>query len=112
MTRKAAKTRETAKAVPAKGKKGERRRPSRTLTLLLLALLCLGVMVQLSALNREIDKALDERTAYSEHLADLQRTNARLTEDISRRDDPDLIEEIAREDLGMAAPGEKVFIIN
>ena len=88
------------------------KRPSSRLTLVLLVLLCLGVMVQLSALNREIDGALEEREAYSQRLADLQRTNARLDEDISRRDDPELIEEIAREDLGMAAPGEKVFIIN
>lgn len=112
MARREAGTREKAKAVPARGRKGEQRRPSRPLTLVLLMLLCLGVMVQLSALNREIDEAQDERTAYSEHLADLQRTNAKLAEDIERRDDPELIEEIAREDLGMAAPGEKVFIIN
>ena len=45
-------------------------------------------------------------------LESLQRGNARLTEDIARRDDPALIEEIAREELGMARPGEKVFIIN
>ena len=40
------------------------------------------------------------------------RMMQKLAEDISRRDDPDLIEEIAREDLGMARPGEKIFIIN
>ena len=75
-------------------------------------MLCLGVMVQLSALNRQIDAAQEEREAYAQELEELRRTNPKLAEDISRRDDPDLIEEIAREDLGMARPGEKIFIIN
>lgn len=111
MAKKTAKPQTPAKAAPARGKT-ERKRPSNKLTLVLLAVLCLGVMVQLSALNREIDSALEERAAYSQRLEELQRSNAKLTEDIARRDDPELIEEIAREDLGMAAPGEKVFIIN
>ena len=97
---------------PAVAAKPEGRRPSGRLTLALLAALCLGVMVQLSALNREIDAAHEEREAYAQQLESLQRGNARLTEDIARRDDPALIEEIAREELGMARPGEKVFIIN
>ena len=58
------------------------------------------------------DAAQEEREAYAQELEELRRTNTKLAEDISRRDDPDLIEEIAREDLGMARPGEKVFIIN
>ena len=40
------------------------RRPASKLTLALLAMLCLGVMVQLSALNRQIDAAQEEREAY------------------------------------------------
>lgn len=88
------------------------RHPASKLTLALLAMLCLGVMVQLSALNRQIDAAQEEREAYAQELEELRRTNTKLAEDISRRDDPDLIEEIAREDLGMARPGEKIFIIN
>ena len=66
-------------------------------------------------LQRRITKreaAQEEREAYAQELEELRRTNTKLAEDISRRDDPDLIEEIAREDLGMARPGEKIFIIN
>ena len=44
-----------------------------------------------------------------ERLADLQETNERLAEDIANSKDPELIEEVAREDLGMAVPGEKIF---
>jgi cell division protein FtsB len=42
-----------------------------------------------------------------------QRTeNARLREEARRlREDPSAIEEIARRDLGLLRPGEKVFII-
>lgn len=106
MAKKAVKPQTAGKAGPAP------RRPASKLTLALLAVLCLGIMVQLSALNRQIDAAHEERETYAQELEALQRTNAKLAEDISRRDDPDLIEEIAREDLGMARPGEKVFIIN
>ena len=44
-----------------------------------------------------------------EKLADLQKTNEKLAEDIANSQDPELIEEVAREDLGMVAPGEKII---
>jgi cell division protein FtsB len=55
------------------------------------------------------------RSAYSELAADLTRAraeNARLREEARRlREDPDTIEAIARRELGLIRPGEKLFII-
>ena len=45
-------------------------------------------------------------------IARLRAENARLREDARRlREDPAAIEEIARRELGLIKPGEKVFII-
>jgi cell division protein FtsB len=55
------------------------------------------------------------RKQYDELAADLARLrgeNASLREDARRlREDPAAIEEIARRELGLMSPGEKVFII-
>jgi cell division protein FtsB len=48
----------------------------------------------------------------SADIARLQAENARLREEARRlREDPAAIEEIARRDLGLMSPGEKLFII-
>jgi cell division protein FtsB len=45
-------------------------------------------------------------------IASVRQENARLREEIRRlREDPSFIEEIARRELGLIRPGEKVFII-
>ena len=55
------------------------------------------------------------RRAYDTAAATLGRQraeNARLREEVRRlREDPDTIEEVARRELGLIRPGEKVFII-
>jgi cell division protein FtsB len=58
-------------------------------------------------------RARREYDAATAALA-LQRTeNAQLREEARRlREDPDAIEEIARRDLGLIKPGERVFIIH
>jgi cell division protein FtsB len=45
-------------------------------------------------------------------IARQRAENARLREEVRRlREDPAAIEEIARRDLGLIRPGEKVFIV-
>jgi cell division protein FtsB len=45
-------------------------------------------------------------------IARQRAENARLREEVRRlRDDPGTIEEVARRELGLMRPGEKVFII-
>jgi cell division protein FtsB len=58
---------------------------------------------------------LQARKEYDEMSAAIARQradNARLREEVRRlTDDPGAIEEIARRDLGLIRPGERVFII-
>lgn len=45
-------------------------------------------------------------------LADVRAENTRLREEAHRlREDPDAVEDLARRELGLIKPGEKLFII-
>ena len=57
-------------------------------------------------------RARKEYDALAAALARQRAENARLREDVRRlREDPAAIEEIARRELGLIKPGEKVFIV-
>ncbi len=57
-------------------------------------------------------RARKEYDALAAALAHQRAENARLREDARRlREDPAAIEEIARRELGLIKPGEKVFIV-
>ena len=50
--------------------------------------------------------------ALSAAVTQKREENGRLTEEVRRlQDDPDAIEELARRELGLIRPGEKVFIV-
>lgn len=65
--------------------------------------------------DRGLLAMLRARRQYDELAATIARQradNARLREEARRlREDPDAIEEVARRDLGLIRPGEKVFIV-
>ena len=56
---------------------------------------------------RVIDEA--EEAALAAQIAQIERENAQLQEDLDNADNPELIEEIARNELGMVMQDEKVF---
>lgn len=101
------------KKTPEKGKqKKEKKRPSSTLTAVILLALLIGISVQIVNLMGQIKTARAEEALYASRLAELEAANSRLEEDIANRDSLDLIEDIAREELGLVSPGEKVFIFS
>jgi cell division protein FtsB len=65
--------------------------------------------------DRGLLAMLRARHHYDELAATIARQrseNVRLREEVRRlREDPAAIEEIARRDLGLIRPGEKVFIV-
>lgn len=93
----------------AQPKKNERKRPSSKLTGLILVILMIGIGVQLGHMRTQLRSAQAEEAVYAQRLTELQQVNARLSEDIENSDDPELVEEIARNELGMVTAGEKVF---
>jgi cell division protein FtsB len=57
-------------------------------------------------------KARRQYSALEQSLAHARTENARLREEARRlREDPSAVEEIARRELGLIKPGEKLFIV-
>lgn len=99
-------------AMAPEKKEKKRKRPSGKLTALILIVMLVGIGVQILHLYGQLRTAKAEEALYAARLADLEATNGRLAEDIANRDNMDLIEDIARNELGMACEGEKVFIFS
>lgn len=87
----------------------KRKRVSGFLTGLILLVLIVGVGVQLYRLQDQLRIARAEEAALSAQIDQLERENEELAADIANAGDPELIEKIAREELGMVLQNEKVF---
>ncbi len=101
----------TQKAAPSK-RKTQKKPPKKLGGRLMggvLLLLFLAASVQLVELLGDLQEARAEEAAYAQQKAALEQENARLEADIARSGDPDTVANIARDELGLVAPGEKVF---
>ena len=80
-------------------------------------LVFIGCMVLLDSLFGErglveMMRKRDEGRALAQQLAKLREQNEHLLEEIQKvQDDPATIEDLAKRDLDMIKPGEKLFII-
>jgi cell division protein FtsB len=96
---------------PAPRPAGRTKRVVRVLLLFVAAVVIVDAVVG----DRGLLAMLRARHRYDQLAATIagQRSeNARLREEVRRlREDPSAIEEIARRDLGLIRPGEKVFIV-
>jgi len=92
-------------------------RRARNRRLLHIGLILVAIVIVLDALagDRGLLAMLRVRGQYNALAATLAREraeNARLAEQARRlREDPTAVEEVARRELGLIKPGEKVFII-
>lgn len=106
-------TRDTAKASTG-GRPQPQRRGRRILAAFGFFVVCLLVVEALVG-DQGLVATMRARRQYdqlSAELARLQAENGRLREEARRlREDPAAIEEIARRELGLMSPGEKLFII-
>lgn len=84
-------------------------RRSNRFALLLLVAIILMMSVMLKQMNAQLDQARSEQSIYAQHLAALQEQNDKLAEAIANSDNQDVVEDIARNDLGLASQGEKIF---
>jgi cell division protein FtsB len=96
---------------PAPRPVGRTKRVVRVLLLFVAAVVIVDAVVG----DRGLLAMLRARHQYDELAATIARQrgeNVRLREEVRRlREDPGAIEEIARRDLGLIRPGEKVFIV-
>ena len=73
-------------------------------------LLLLALLLLIGAhLRQEISRAEAEKQTLSAQLEQQQRENDSLSSALEKADDPEYLQELAREQLDMVSPGEKVF---
>lgn len=96
---------------PPAGKKGDAMRVKRAglLTKILILVLLIVVAVSLLELNSRVDQAQAQKEDLARQVAEQTQTNADLADAIEHSDDPDRIADVAREKLGLVAPGEIIF---
>ena len=101
----------------SKRQPSESRRTTRTRRIVQLLLLFFGIVIIVDALVGD-QGLLVMRRANRQHaelaaaIASQRAENVRLRDEVRRlTEDPAAIEEVARRDLGLIRPGEKLFII-
>lgn len=96
-----------AKGKPTKKTKQRTRASLFTKVLILVLLAATGW--QLHRLQGQVDAAQTEKAALAAQVDAQRQTNDALSSDIASSDSQEKMEEIAREDLGLVSPGERVF---
>lgn len=96
-------------ARPPQKKKKAPAPPSSRLTVLLLAALLLAIGVQIYRMFGQLQEARAQEATYARQLSELQEINRQLQEDLDNAGSLDLIEDIARDELGMVRDGEIIF---
>ena len=78
---------------------------------ILLILLLAYMIYSLINVRQEISAAKAEVEILTEQLAEQEQYNTELSNAIENRDNPDFVEDIAREKLGLISPHDRVFYI-
>jgi cell division protein FtsB len=108
---------ETKSTFKRRGSKADPKHPTRNRRIVQLLVLFVASVIVVDGLvgERGLLAMLRARHQYDELSATIARQraeNARLRDQARRlREDPTAIEEIARRELGLIKPGERVFIV-
>ncbi len=79
------------------------------LTILVIAVLIVWGAISYAKVRSDIRAARAENAALEQQLADKETENAAMSYAIENSDDPDVIEDIARDKLGYVLSDEQVF---
>ncbi len=91
----------------ARSKKAKKR----TSAALLLVLIALAVFIgiELIQVNQRLGEAKVQEASLTRQMQQQQQENEALRSDLAKKDDPDFIKELARDQLGLAEEGERIF---
>lgn len=76
---------------------------------LLILILAAAMGWQLYNLRGQVEQAEAEKQLLAAQVQQQQQANDKLQEDIAAGPTPEKIEEIARDELGLLGPGDRVF---
>lgn len=91
----------------ARAKKAKKR----TNTALLLVLIALAVFIgiELIQVSQRLGEAKVQEASLTRQMQQQEQENEALRSDLAKKDDPDFIKELARDQLGLAEEGERIF---
>lgn len=91
----------------ARSKKAKKR----TSTALLLVLIALAIFIgiELIQVNQRLGEARVQEASLTRQMQQQEQENEALRSDLAKKDDPDFIKELARDQLGLAEEGERIF---
>ena len=91
----------------ARSKKAKKR----TNTALLLVLIALAVFIgiELIQVSQRLGEAKVQEASLTRQMQQQEQENEALRSDLAKKDDPDFIKELARDQLGLAEEGERIF---
>ena len=81
------------------------------LTKLVILALLIYMATALLDLRAQLQNDLEEQAALSAQVEGLEQQNVQLADAIENKDDPDVLEAVAR-DKGFVKAGEKLFVAN
>ena len=87
-------------------KRKKRRTP---ITLLVLLVLLAVVSVELVRVYGQLDSKKAEREAMSQELEEQKKENSALESDLGKANDKGFIKGLAKDQLGLAEEGERIF---
>ena len=85
-----------------------KRRTGPLVVLVVLALL-FAVGYQLAGIRAKLASAEEERSVLAERVARQEQENRSLEAALDRAEDPEYLQQLARDRLGMVSPGQKDF---
>jgi len=90
-------------------RKTGKKRNRNGLVMLVLAVLLAAVCVELVKLYGKISTAQAQEQQIAAQVQEQQQANDKLQSDLDRADDPSFIQDLARNQLGLAQDGERIF---
>jgi len=82
---------------------------SRTITRIIIFALIVYACISLISLRGRIDTVREDLNNARRAVADMEVSNAQVEYEIENYNDPEVIADIARSELGFVLPGEKVY---
>jgi cell division protein FtsL len=89
--------------------KKTRKKRSNTVLLLVLAVLIVVVGMEIVSVYGRLRDVRAQEAALTQQMEEKTQENEALRSDLSKKDDPDFIKGLARDLLGLAEEGERIF---
>ena len=85
------------------------KRSAGTFVVLVVLALLLAVGYQLMSIRAKLASAEEEKSILAERVARQEQENRSLEAALERAEDPEYLQQLARDRLGMVSPGQKDF---